>query len=201
METIVAAAISALASIIVAWIGRSRITKLSTAESSSGGQESRKQPRLWVASVLVIFSWIIVASFLTKDPELLVINALVLVPIIAVALAYFTLPPPLLAASAVFAIHAVNATVMSFSDVPGYMIAGVTDVLILLGIFALNALLAAGAARWSAKRRHRDSIETSPAEAGTNTQLASELARLAELHAKGSLSNEEFHAAKKKLLD
>jgi hypothetical protein len=140
---------------------------------------------------------------ITRQPTLLVTSFFVVVPLATLVLAYASGPPPLLAASGVFAIHAVNASVMAFSAVPGFMLSSHSDVALLLGAFALNALLAAILARW--RRRGGAGSNVAPAgvrdaSSSVTSDLAEQLAKLAKLRDDGKLTEDEYSSAKQKLL-
>lgn len=147
----------------------------------------------------------VVAPQILRDPSLLVFSFFVVVPMATLGLAFATAPPPLLAASGVLAVHAINAGVMSVSKTAGFRLGSDSDVLLLIGAFALNAVLAGLAARW---RRSRSLTASAPklstniaaGDSLTVADLTDQLARLARLHAEGKLSDEEFASAKRKLL-
>ena len=205
MESIVAAAISAIASVVVALIQRQRSAKNRGHVSVAPVSRQARSSRTWLVSVLVMLVWVVVAPRLTSQGDLLLANLLAVIPIASVATAWVLRPQPLFAASGVFAIHAVNAGLMSLSEVPGFMIGATTDVLLLLLAFTLNAALAAFAARWASSRQSRAAQATeagghSPLATSSDAQLPDDLVRLAKLRSDGLLTEEEYSLAKKKLL-
>jgi hypothetical protein len=83
------------------------------------------------------------------------------------------------------------------------MLSSHSDVALLLGAFALNALLAAILARW----RRRGGAGSNGAPAGVRdasssvtSDLAEQLAKLAKLRDDGKLTEDEYSSAKQKLL-
>jgi hypothetical protein len=207
MEGIAAAIISAIASIVVAVINQHYAATSRRHRTAKIDVPDIPGPSLWAVSVAMVVVWVLVAPHLTRDPNLLTFSFFVAVPLATLVLAYLTAPPPLLAASGVFAIHAVNAGVMSFSTVPGFILGSRSgsDVTLLLGAFALNAVLAAFVAKWrrrGASRRAEHVASPRAPEIGSPaaSDLTERLATLSKLRDEGNLTEEEFSAAKRKLL-
>jgi hypothetical protein len=207
MESIAAAVISAIASIAVAVINQRYAATSRRHREAKTEAPDLPGPSLWAVSVVIVIVWVLVAPYLTRDPNLLTISFFAAVPLATLVLAYLTAPPPLLAASGVLAIHAVNAGVMSFSTVPGFTLGfrSRSDFTLLLGAFALNAVLAALAAKWRRRQASRG-VEhvASPRvpEIGFPAagDLIEQLTTLTKLRDEGKLTEEEFSAAKRKLL-
>jgi hypothetical protein len=198
MESIVAAIVSAVASIVVALINRERSAKQTSTVPVALIQEQKRGSRAWLFAVLGTVVWAVVASRLTNRGDLLEINFFVLIPIVSIVAAYVCSPQPLAAASGVFAIHAVNAGLMSVSRIRGFMIASASDTLLLLLAFTVNAVLAALAARW-AKRGQRRSAQLAGGEVHPSS-TTDQLTQLARLRTDGLLTDDEYIKAKNKLL-
>ena len=206
MESIAAAVISAVASIVVAVINQRNTAASRSRRKARIDGPDLPGPLQWAVSVTIVIVWVLLAPLLTSNPNLLVINFFAFVPLATLILAYVTAPPPLLAASGVLAIHAVNAGVMSFSKLHGFMLGSRSDLTLLLGAFTLNAILAALAAKW---RRGQTSHESehigSPPRAReigspTASGITRQLTALTKLRDEGKLTEQEFTAAKRKLL-
>lgn len=153
MEAIIAAIISAAASVIAALIGRKRPAKPTSLKAPVAPQVRRRRSGGWLLVLLILLFWTVLASQLLTRGELLEINFLALIPAVTIAAAYMCAPTPLAAASGVLAIHAVNAGLMAVSHVHGFMIGSGNDLLVLLLASALNAMLAAIAVFWSKRQQ------------------------------------------------
>jgi hypothetical protein len=213
MESILIAVISAGASIVVALINQGRLRGRSPSMSVRATTLQQQRSRKWILSVIALMFLIVITPIFSTTRQANVPVAVVtmtfslIVPVLSIVLAYLCAPTPLAAASGVLAIHAVNAGVMSFSTVAGYRIAGAADVVLLLTIFAINAGLAALAARWALSRRSRlgsypgnVSGDSGAAAVLGSAPLASQLSELARLKAEGLLTEEEYSKAKSKLI-
>jgi len=81
------------------------------------------------------------------------------------------------------------------------MIASRSDLGIMIGIFALNAIFATLLAKW--RRRitgSRTELSEAPVRSVVTQDVTDQLAKLAKLHDDGKITEEEFASAKKRLL-
>ena len=197
-STIAAALISAIASVVVALIGRASATKHGTAISNS--IVPKRHRVFWTACVILLLGWMIFAAlFLHWD---LAGTSIVLVPIVVVVMSIaFPIQP----------IMAVSATLILFppafaAEPLGKWSRGMHfDNHFELGALAFFVGIAIGTSlivwlinRWRA--HHHFEGESERPAAPTSTTLAQNLSHLSELHRQGALSDEEFARAKEKVI-
>jgi hypothetical protein len=219
METIVAAIISAVASVIVALISRGT-PPAQTDRTSETSEPSALSPHSarkgWTILLAVLVPWIVLSPPLIHH-DFPGINLFVIVGVTILASAVWPIRP-LPAAAIVLALHPVNFFMEPVARMIHHMLGPMSGldsskITFLVSIFFANALAVAGICYWRRKSsfamplttsaapvRKGEEVPQSTSGVHASTSLASELKGLASLHAEGKLSDEEFRRAKERLL-
>ena len=222
MEQIVAAIISAVASVIVALIGQKAASAGETAAPSVPSASktervpSRKKP--WMVMLFVLVPWILVTPPLIHW-DFVSVNMFVIVVVTLIASALWPIRP-LGAAAIVLGLHPLNFLMEPVAKgIRGMSMAGrfeTSKVVLLLSIFLGNAVIAAGLCAWREKKvavsgvsgrtagqfiepKSQSAPDVKPQSAAFGS-LVHDLERLTALHTQGQLSDEEFLKAKQRLL-
>jgi len=218
METIVAAIISAIASIVVAWIGRGSAPP--SAESSSiPTVVSLPVPRsfstAWIILLALLIPWIVLTPILIHH-DFPGINLFVIAVVTILASIVWPIRP-LSAAAIVLGLHPVNFFMEPLAKIVRHMpypMGGIDNskAFFLIALFSSNALIVAALCFW---RRRSLAARTVPsatslqrpapnprgaAHPEASASLSAELNALASLHASGKLTDDEFRKAKERLL-
>ncbi len=224
MEQIVAALISAVASVLVALIGRKTSTESADGAASSNVRSASKANRVpsgkrpWTVMLFILVPWILVTPPLIHW-DFVGVNMFVIVVVTLITSAIWPIRP-LGAAAIVLGLHPLNFLMEPVAKgMRGMSMAGrfeTSKVVLLLSIFLGNAAIAAGLCAWRTKKvavtaisdrqmeqsmdiesQRPPDIESHKAPSGS---LVHDLERLTALHTQGQLSDEEFLKAKQRLL-
>jgi hypothetical protein len=205
-STIVASLISAAASIITAIIStRPR----STDKASVKGYYYRPVKKLpWIITLFLLIVWLVSSPILIHW-DIAGLNIFVII-IVSLVLAFSFPIRPTAAAAIVLILHPVNFFLedlgkffhgvspnFPFSEHVGV---DISSVILLLSIYFANAIIVSIVCSWRGRvplTGHR--IESS-AKKNASHIISEEVERLADLHSRGVLSDEEFRAAKNRIL-
>ncbi len=202
-STIAASLISATASIITAVISSRPRSDARAARKGYSYRQPQKLP--WIIIVLLLLVWL-GGSPILLHWDIASLNIFVIV-MVTLVLAFFFPIRPGAAAATVLILHPANF----FSEDLGKFFHGVTPnfpfsssvgvdastVILLLSIYFANAIVASLLCLWRARV---PANEPSAQGAGRARPLADDLERIAVLHSRGILTDEEFQAAKRRLL-
>lgn len=217
MEQILAALITAAASVVVALIS-SRATERAKADPrrpSVNRNQGRSKSNAWgwYIGLGLLVAWLALSPAMVHHD--LSGNNYFFIPIVAVVLALAFPIPPLRAAWMTMAVYSANYLVGPLSNRlsgslydTGFFLPAGSDLLILFclgfggaGLASLICYL-----RLRSNNKGEATIVTIgrdvsvPADPQSDQSLPGQLERLASMHASGSLTQEEFDAAKRKLL-
>jgi hypothetical protein len=212
MESIIAALISAVASVIVAVISRNSPTSEKNTTPEGGGVRTEAAVTLtgkkqWMIALSILVPWLLLSPPLIQW-DFAGLNVFV---IMAVTLAIsFAWPiKPLAAAAIVLILHPISFAMEPIAKgLRGMNPQGRLEpskIIFLLSIFIGNAILAAVLCSW--RRRARVPLSRVTKSVGfvegrppTFDSLSNELDKLGKLRAQGVISEEEFQRAKAKVL-
>lgn len=221
METILAALISAIASIVVAYVSRTPTRK---ADDTYAPRPTGPHHGRWVAGMIAIAFWLILAPIAIHHdfPD---INMFALF-VLTAAVAWFWPVNGWEAAAWVFGLHALNSVAEPLARMvgnypyPPFSGFHVSLIWITTAIAFVNAFLIAVLCNWRLRKQRggqlvepaspnakSESKGSSPSPvnlerpvAAAQVDISVQLERLAQLKAAGSLSESEFQAAKSKIL-
>ncbi len=204
-STIVASLISAFASIITTVISLRPGASGKPARKGYTYRAPRRAP--WMVTIALLLVWL-VASPVLIHWDIVGLNIFI---IIGVTVVLATIVPfrPGMAAAIVLMLHPANFFLEDLGKIahgvrPNLGFNGeVSKVVFLLSIYFANALIVWLLCWWRSRARVAEAIpQSAEPEVGTNSahSMTEDLERLAELHARGNLSAEEFAAAKGRVL-
>jgi hypothetical protein len=197
-STIVAALISAISSILIAFVGRAS----GTGNTSTGGVLAIpvRNKKIWFFSTFVLVSWMVFAAlFLHWD---LAGMSVLLIPIVILIFsAVFPIKPTTAAATALFLFPFAFAA----EPIGKWRRGMIFDNHFEPNVIGIYVAIAFGTAfiAWLITRYRTRSFRVSTQEgqrSQLNSPLAIQLSDIAKLHKEGVLSDEEFTQAKNKLL-
>lgn len=208
VASVIAALISAAASILVTLIGKSpRGPTKRSAEPLSVYSVPARNKRAWIFVITILSIWLV------SSPVLIHWDwggmNFFLLPIVTLILSAVRPIKPSWAAAVVLILYPINFLMEPLgwwvADISGgYTSSGIA---ILLGLAFVNALGAWALARWRAKvfvevlESAKQSGKGPTITTQSSSSLADELAKLNQLYKSGALSDDEFQTAKKRLLD
>ena len=202
-STIVASLISAAASIITAIISSRPRSAARAAKKGYSYRQPKKQP--WIIALLLLLLWLVGSPILIHW-DIAGLNIFVII-IVTLVLAFFFPIRPGAAAAIVLILHPANFFLEDLGKVfhgvtPNFPFSSsvgvdVPKVILLLSIYFANAIVVSLLCLWRGRVRLS---EQSAQGAGKERRLADDLERVAVLHSRGILTDEEFQAAKRRIL-
>lgn len=202
-STIVASLISAAASIITAVISSRPGSTARAARKGYSYRQPKKQP--WVIIIFLLLLWLVGSPVLIHW-DIAGLNIFVII-IVTMVLAFFFPIRAGAAAAIVLILHPANFFLEDLGKVfhgvaPNFPFSpsvgvDLPKVALLLSIYFANAIVVSLLCFWRGRVRLS---ERSTQGTGKERRLADELERIAVLHSRGILTDEEFDAAKRRML-
>jgi putative oligomerization/nucleic acid binding protein len=214
MESIIAALISAVASVIVALISKkSAASETNNTPVATGARKRSKVvwsgKKQWRIAILLLIAWLLLSPPLIHW-DIVGINLFVIVAV-TVVISFVWPIKPLAASAIVLILHPVNFAMEPLAKgLRGMNPQGRLEpskIALLLSIFLGNAILAAFLCAWRGKAtvlppdRQDKSVGFGAGQGQSSDSLSHELDRLGSLRAQGVITEEEFQKAKAKVLN
>jgi len=202
-STIVASLISAAASIITAIISSRPRSAAGAARRGYSYLQAKKLP--WIITLVLLLLWLVGSPILIHW-DIAGLNIFVIV-ILTSVLAFFFPIRPSAGAAIVLILHPANFFLEDLGKVfqgvtpnfpfSPYVGVDVSKVVLLLSIYFANAIVVSLLCFWRGRIRLS---EKSAQGARKERPIADDLERIAVLHSRGILTDEEFQAAKRRIL-